>query len=173
MPHPQLQTEIERLYETESLTDELMDDEANALLQWGEAQVRWLADQDNDFEAACQELRRLMGRINTFVGLRDSHSPEEQQLWLGRISESALLLGYALPPDFSASFAQASADWSAAQCLQELLARLALAAVPPPQTPPLPWGGFPLSALFTRSHHDEESVQKDGGHDAEGDIEAQ
>lgn len=37
---PEIQARIERLYENESLTDNLTDTDAKALLQWAEAQLR-------------------------------------------------------------------------------------------------------------------------------------
>lgn len=175
MPHPQLETEIERLYETESLTDELMDEEANALLQWGEAQVRWLAEHSANFEIACEELRRLMGRINAFVGLKEGQTPDEQQSSLARIYESAIALGYPLAADFADHFARESAEWDAAQCMSQLLAQLSpTAELRPPQTLQEPSIiGFSLSALSRRSDHDEESVQKDGDQSADGKSEAE
>jgi hypothetical protein len=87
-------SEEQRLYESASLRDDLNDDEAQTLLQWGQTQVRRLAaEQPDDFEQQTRFLRQLIKSINRFVGQRefqDSRAGEDKYmkkivLWLPKL----------------------------------------------------------------------------------------
>ena len=51
---------IEKILETENLTDALEDDDANTLLDWGIAQVDTLIEGTNDEEIAGEKINNLM-----------------------------------------------------------------------------------------------------------------
>lgn len=93
MSQSQLESALEYLYGDTSVRDELTDDEARTLLQWGEAQITQLAGQeldDEQFDEAFAHLRKLISRINRFTGLRGGMSPDEQQAAIQKIAESAV-----------------------------------------------------------------------------------
>lgn len=93
MSQSQLESALEYLYGDTSVRDELTDDEARTLLQWGESQITQLAGQDMDdeqFDEAFAHLRKLISRINRFTGLRSGMSPDEQQAAIQKITESAV-----------------------------------------------------------------------------------
>lgn len=89
-----------RLYEDISLTDELTDEPAKVLLQWGAGQLRALAEKHSDeeaFEADFKQLRRLMKSINRFTGRRREMTVDEQREYARRIFDTAYELGYYAP----------------------------------------------------------------------------
>jgi hypothetical protein len=110
MSESQLERGLEYLYSDTSVRDELTDDEARELLQWGEAQITQLAGQEMDdeqFDEAFAHLRKLISRINRFTGRRSGMDAEEQQTAVQRIAESAATmaaqsLSAQAAPDFSA-----------------------------------------------------------------------
>jgi hypothetical protein len=62
---------IDRILETENLTDNLEDDDANTLLDWGIAQVDQLIDDALDPEAAGEKisgLMQVMRGLNSLAG---------------------------------------------------------------------------------------------------------
>jgi hypothetical protein len=59
------QTAIDRITETENLTDGLEDDDANWLLDWGIAQVDGLVTGIKDEDAAGEKLNQLMSVMRT------------------------------------------------------------------------------------------------------------
>ncbi len=59
------QTAIDRITETENLTDGLEDDDANWLLDWGIAQVDGLVTGIKDEDAAGEKLNQLMAVMRT------------------------------------------------------------------------------------------------------------
>lgn len=110
MDEKQIQSALEAMAMNESLTDELADDEAELLFQWGETQVRRLASQNTDTEAfdeATRKLRKLLSRINWFIGLRGDMDAGEQRDVMVKIVESAQAVGYAnFTPEQVAEFLQ-------------------------------------------------------------------
>jgi hypothetical protein len=69
-----LEQEIQRLYESSAVRDDLNDSEAQVLLQWGEAYLRQCAIEttsDEEFEQRSKYMRQLMKGINRFVGQRE------------------------------------------------------------------------------------------------------
>ncbi|HEX2906180.1 MAG TPA: hypothetical protein VHO69_04925 [Phototrophicaceae bacterium] len=92
MTQAQLERATEMLYGDISARDELTDDEAQVLLQWGEDQISKLAAQDLDdtqFDEALEHVTKLLTRINRFTARRADLAPEEQQDFIGKISASA------------------------------------------------------------------------------------
>ncbi|MGB1287244.1 MAG: hypothetical protein ACPG7F_11965 [Aggregatilineales bacterium] len=85
----QIEAEQQRLYESGALRDDLNDDEAKVLLQWGEEQVVRLSEQvsDDDFEKQCRFLRQLIKSINRFVGQREFNERDGQLEYLGKVEK--------------------------------------------------------------------------------------
>jgi hypothetical protein len=109
MDEKQIQSALEEIAMNESMTDELADDEAELLLQWGETQVRRLASPITDaevFDEATHKLRKLMSRINWFIGLRGDMDTDEQRDVLHKVVESAQAIDYAFTPEQVAEFLQ-------------------------------------------------------------------
>jgi hypothetical protein len=80
---PQIEALIERLYESENLTDSLTDPSAKLLLVWGEQHINGLAAlAPEQIDEATRHIRRVMRAINRLVGRREQLSEEElvQQL---------------------------------------------------------------------------------------------
>jgi hypothetical protein len=91
---------IESLYEDAGLLDELVDSDAQLLMQWAEKQVEALAGRNLDdaaFDEAVSQLKQLLTRINRYVGRHDYLTPDEQHDWMTKIVESASALGYNIP----------------------------------------------------------------------------
>ncbi len=105
----------EQLLGDASLRDELTDSEAQPLIDWGLAQATALArsaaalpDAEPVVDEAVKGLRRLMKRINRFIGLRAYHDPDALAGELDRLRVvSAKLYGErpALLPDDAARYA--------------------------------------------------------------------
>jgi len=71
---------VERLLETENLTDELEDQDANWLLEWGIARLDRVLQGSVDEEAAGNRVNALMAvmrKINRIAGSRADRSPED------------------------------------------------------------------------------------------------
>lgn len=101
MSEAQKQSGIRSLYEDPDLRDELIDEEAQVLLKWGEEQVARLAEQGMDspaFDEAMQQLQRLIKRINRLTSRRSYLNPEENQELLDKIKESAQAVNLQPPP---------------------------------------------------------------------------
>lgn len=101
MVESRIQSAMERLYEDMSLRDELTDDEANALLQWGEEEITRLANDsanadESAFDNAMSNLRKVLGGLNRIVG-RGPDMPAEQQAAAAQaVAASAQALGYSV-----------------------------------------------------------------------------
>lgn len=110
MSEEQFETALQRLYEEISVRDELTDEESEALMRWGEAQIERLAGEDMDdesFDAAYDQLVKLMGRMNRLAAQRAHLSAEDQTVFAQRISESAAALHLPLTSDrLTAYFSQ-------------------------------------------------------------------
>lgn len=101
MTEDQIQRAVESIYENESLTEELDDDAAEFLLQWGEQQVRRRGEQifeEARFEQTLHYLRRLMANLNYFVGQRENLEDEEARQIMGEIIQNAQILEFPLSP---------------------------------------------------------------------------
>ena len=105
----QIQRAMERIYSDESVTEELVDEEADALLAWGEQQVTRLAgqiDEGTAFDEATTQLRKLMRHINQLVGLRADLDDEQQRAILTAMVTLAQGMGYALTQEMADVFLQ-------------------------------------------------------------------
>jgi hypothetical protein len=84
------------LYEDPSLRDELVDDDAETLYHWAEAQIARIDaayPDDEAFEDAMSALRRVMDGVNHFIGERAFKSAEENEEALAQIADSAEKIG--------------------------------------------------------------------------------
>jgi len=82
---------IDRLLESENLTDNLEDEDANVLIKWGIAQVDHLLKGINDHEAAgtkINHLMNLMRQINSIAGNPSSVSQEKLLKLLEQYSQT-------------------------------------------------------------------------------------
>jgi hypothetical protein len=133
---------IQYLYEDSSVREELIDEEAEFLLSWGEQQVMRLAEQEMDdaaFDEACRQLARLLGRMGHLAANRAYLSSEDEQAAVGRIQVSAAEVG--LTPAAGSFMAQTAPD-DIMGGLQALMTYVSsgggdsAAATPPPSPPP-------------------------------------
>lgn len=91
----EMAAEQERIYESPSLRDDLNDEEATRLLQWGEGQVERMAqDFPDDFEQQCRFLRQLIKNINRFVGQREFNDEAGQRKYMGKAAMYLPKLGW-------------------------------------------------------------------------------
>jgi MoxR-like ATPase len=82
---------IDRLLESENLTDNLEDDDANALIKWGIAQVDPLVKDIQDEESAGDKINRLMSlmrQINVIAGNPSTVSEEKILKFLDRYAQT-------------------------------------------------------------------------------------
>jgi len=142
--------EIERLYESAALRDDLNDEEARVLIEWGKQKIESAAHApDEEFEAQCRSLRQLMKRINRFVGQREFLDESGEAEYLGKVAQ------WLPPTGYSAQVANHLADVlppqksDMMQNLEAILGALdtagggpiaATAPETPPQTPAQPEG---------------------------------
>ncbi len=103
-PHELEQRAAERIMGDPSLRDELTDEEARPLLDWGLAQAAALVQRavaqgtTETLDAAVDDLRRLMKRINRLVGHRTAGETERLPKDLERLARvSEQLYGSAVP----------------------------------------------------------------------------
>ena len=90
-----LQQAIEQLYETANLTDNLIDDDARILLNWGETQLKELAAanlEPEQFETFANLVQRVMRVINQLVGQRAELDDEEMRNKMLRLLKQAINL---------------------------------------------------------------------------------
>lgn len=122
-----LQSAIQLLYEDISLREELTDDEAKVLLQWAEGKVVELDDATPDeetFDKQFKQLRRMMKRMNKFIGYRTSSGVEEQQKLVEKFLDSAVDLGIKVDQSQIQPFLVAQQQQSNAAVLQSMLGML-------------------------------------------------
>ena len=83
---PDIQSEKERLYESSSLRDDLPDEPATVLLEWGEGQVERLAeDFPDELEQKARFLRQVIKNINRFVGQREYNDAAGQADYMNKV----------------------------------------------------------------------------------------
>ncbi|MCS6835952.1 MAG: hypothetical protein NZ750_08045 [Anaerolineae bacterium] len=80
------------LYENEALRENLDDDEAAALLKWGETCIALLGQAEGDFGQGCQAVRRVLAAVDKLVARADLEDGVAQQA-IQRLVESAPSLG--------------------------------------------------------------------------------
>lgn len=82
---------IDRLLESENLTDNLEDDDANTLINWGVAQIKPLVKGITDEEAAGEKVNQLMSlmrQINSIAGNLSTVSEEKIQMLLEQFTQT-------------------------------------------------------------------------------------
>lgn len=97
-----LQRGIESLYSAASLTDELQDEDAKSLLKWGEGMAAQLATDDTDddtYDEQMKQVRRVIKRVNRFIGAQGQGDTEEARKNLEKLIESAAELGVNIPQE--------------------------------------------------------------------------
>lgn len=119
------QDAIQRMYEDTSVRDELIDEEAEILLRWGEGQITQLSAQNADplaAEEALLRFLRMLARVNRFVGRRGDPLtlPMRQQ----KLVETANEAGYPLQLAHVEAFTQQHAAADNFTVLHELIALL-------------------------------------------------
>lgn len=128
---------MERMYGDINLTDELVDDEAEVLLKWGEAEHIKLAAQSLDedaLDAGAAAVRKVMKRVNGFIGKWQADDPGHADAALAKLVDALGDLGY----DVAAAQVQvALVDAGASDKMSALRAVLGLlpAGAPPPTDP--------------------------------------
>lgn len=139
-----LEAAVMHLYEDESLTAELNDPEATALLKWAEAQVERLVAQypsEDEYDAHFTPLRAFIKRVNKVVGQRADMDGEEMLTMLTRMAETARAVGGQIDDAGIQAAAALLPSLDATAALNALLAWMALpgaaaSAVEPPPAPP-------------------------------------
>lgn len=129
-----LKDSVIRLYEDASMTEDLTDLPAQALLQWGEKKLRAMAGKHSSpdsFETEFKSLRQLMKAISRFTGQRAQLATEEQRALMQKIAERAAELGYAIPGDQLEAFMAGQGELAEGDSVQALIA---LVEGPAPQT---------------------------------------
>jgi hypothetical protein len=112
-----------RIFDDESLTDELTDDEAKFLLKWGERQVFALSRGGmggEAFDEATHQLRRLMRQINRLTGQRSGMDVEGQRAVLNEVVGQARALGFEAPDWQAEHFLYIQHTLDNAECLRVL-----------------------------------------------------
>ncbi len=97
MSDAQEERAIMRIYDDSALTEDLQDEDANVLLKWSEKAVGALARRDMDdetFDGQFKTLRRLIKRVNTFVGEFANMDEPERAERVAKIAESAREIGF-------------------------------------------------------------------------------
>ncbi|HEX2620793.1 MAG TPA: hypothetical protein VHL11_11615 [Phototrophicaceae bacterium] len=113
-----LESATTMLYEDESLTGELVDEEAQALMKWAESQLPALLAKHTDeaaFDQAFQELRSMVKGMNRLVGRRQELDDTEKQERLAKLTETSTSLGFRDVKDAATAFTAQSAAQVAAQ----------------------------------------------------------
>lgn len=125
MTQAQAEKAIQRLYENEGLRGELTDDEAQILLEWGEAQTAEIAGRglsDELFDAEFGNLSRLIGRINQFIGKREGMTAEAQQAALAELATLAETMHFKIARGKVESYAKEHSKLANPEALQALIA---------------------------------------------------
>ena len=129
---------IIRMYEDIALTDSLDDATAKILHQWGEGQIRLLANRNESpeaFEEQFSGLRKIMKLVNRFTGGRDDMAGEKRQKYLTVLVDNAREMGYPAPLSAVGTVLEAQANLDDAATVRMLLAMVETGSV---QTNPLP-----------------------------------
>lgn len=86
----EIQTERQRLYDSAALREDINDDEATILLEWGEKHVVRLgqaASDGADLEQKARFLRQLIKNINRFVGQRQYNDRAGQLDYMEKVTK--------------------------------------------------------------------------------------
>lgn len=117
------QRAVDRILETENLTDNLEDDEANWLINWGVGQVDSLlagAKDDDEAGEKISQLMDVMRHLNRLIPRRDQAASEDVQAFLDKYQQA---FGQAVPhhTDEHAQAAGELADKTPLDAIQHLL----------------------------------------------------
>ncbi|MFW5748329.1 MAG: hypothetical protein ACOCYT_01815 [Chloroflexota bacterium] len=129
---------IIRLYEDMSLTDQLDDDTARILHQWGEGQLKMMANTSADeaaFEDRFRDLRGLLKSVNRFTGKRHGMDLEQQRKYVRVLIERAQEAGYPAPFGAVAPVVDAAARLDDAAMVRGLLMLIETGRFDVPGTP--------------------------------------
>ena len=99
---PNVRRHVEQIYENPDLRDELDDDQAQVLLDWGAKQIEQMdgsSDSSEQVDSRAGHVQTLLKRINRFVGQRAYLSDAESQEKVVQICESAQALAVDLDAD--------------------------------------------------------------------------
>ena len=145
MSDEQAQRAIQQLYEDTSARDELSDDEANVLLQWGEAQIRELGARNLDdtaFDEALSHLNGVLKNINRYTGQRAYKTPEELTALLTELANHAQAMGVNVQAaQLAVPEAQAADGGDNIAVIQALTALVTAGQTPAAQSPKPPPAG--------------------------------
>lgn len=122
-----LENAVQRLYEDISLREELTDNEAEVLLKWAEGKVVQLDDEIADeetFDEQFKQLRRMMKRMNKFIGNRGDDDLEKQQQMVLKFLDSAAELGIKVNQAQIQAFLAAQQNQSNDDVLRSMLGML-------------------------------------------------
>jgi hypothetical protein len=139
MSEGQAASALERMYEDTQVRDEIVDDDAKILLQWGESQVKKLAQketEDSVFEDAYYKLTKVMGRINRFVGMRQDADDAQKAELLEKFVATAADAGYTVSAETVAAFAKDNAAMDNAAAIRALTAMIDATSTDSPASPP-------------------------------------
>lgn len=131
---PDVETATTQLYEDAGLTEDLIDEEANALLKWAEAQIPVMIARYTDetaFDEAFKALRTFVKSVNRLFGQPTDDTEKQERMT--KIAEAASALGYPVNPveltDFTAqSAAPHETGSSKVEAIKSLLGRVSSAA---------------------------------------------
>jgi hypothetical protein len=170
----EIQAERDRLYESAVLREELNDDEATILLEWGEKQVIRLAKGVADgaeLEQQARFLRQLLKNMNRFVGQRQYNNRDEQMEYLEKVVQWLAKLGFKehATPDLLDKLPSDAKDM--AGTLRALISAIDPGnASPTTDTPPTPQGrlGALQEAVSAQNVPAEETPRQRGGDLSQG-----
>lgn len=89
-----IQAEQQRLYEISSLTDDMVDSDAQVLLEWASAQLPLMINSVDDVEKKAKAQRQLVRTISSYVGQVENMGADERQVELERVYQTANELNY-------------------------------------------------------------------------------
>jgi hypothetical protein len=134
----EITSEKKLLYADSSLRDNLDDTQAEHLLKWAETQLDRLSHSEGDFKAHAQAVQYLIGRINRFVGRRESFDEEAHQTCLTQVMDASSAIGLT-PPSIEQCLQTLPADKADIGAnLNALLSALPSVVVAPQVSPPDP-----------------------------------
>lgn len=143
MPPINLENATVSMYENVSLTEELTDEPATALLQWGAGQIKSLAVKhepdatEEGFENDFKQLRKLMKSINRFTSRRHTMTDEERTEYFNkRIIQVATDLGFAIDDEQVSKYMETQTALDATENVHTLTTLITTGQINPPEDNP-------------------------------------
>lgn len=127
MSEAQAERAVQAIYEDPGLREELVDEEADILLKWGEDRAVELSErglEDEPFDRLYDNLRLLIAQINRFIGKREGMPPQTRRDTLIEISKLARLLDYRIGDAEVEAFEARQAALPADEALRDLTAMI-------------------------------------------------